>query len=64
MNMEIKSGAGKGMGGIYGTYGTIRNMYNVFVRKSEGKSSLGKPNLRWKNAIKIYAKATALKAKD
>jgi hypothetical protein len=34
----------------------MRNAYNIFVGKSEGKKSFASPSLRWEDNIKIYLK--------
>jgi hypothetical protein len=41
-----------------GTYGENRNAYRVVVRKSEGKSPLGRPSREWEQNIKKYLKET------
>jgi hypothetical protein len=41
------------------THGEMRNMYKIFIRKPEGKISLGRPEHRWE-ANKIGNKETRL----
>ena len=42
------------MGGARGTYGGAeRDIHVFFVGKPEGKSSLGRPTLGWKDNIKM-----------
>jgi hypothetical protein len=36
----------------------IINEYIVYVRKSEGKGSLGKPRRRWEDEMQLYLKRT------
>jgi hypothetical protein len=36
--------------------GDMRNMYNILVRKPEGKKPLGRPRRRWEGNIKMYFK--------
>jgi hypothetical protein len=40
------------MGGECSTYGESRSLYRVLVGKTEVKTSLGRPRLRWKDDIK------------
>ena len=37
-------------------YGDKRGTYRVFVRKSEGKRTLGRPRLGWEGNIKMDLK--------
>jgi len=41
------------MGGTCSAYGDRRGVYRVLVGKPDGKRSLGRPGLRWKDHIKI-----------
>jgi hypothetical protein len=41
------------MGRACSTRGERRNTYRIFVRKPEGKISLGRPRRRWEDNIKI-----------
>jgi hypothetical protein len=36
--------------------GEKTNTYKILVGKPEGKESLGRPRLRWKDNIKMYSK--------
>jgi hypothetical protein len=36
--------------------GVMRSAYNTSVGKPEGKTPLGRPRKRWKDAIKMYLK--------
>ena len=40
------------MGGACRTYGERRGVYRVLVRKSEGKTPIGRPRHRWEDNIK------------
>ena len=41
------------MGGACSTYGERRGVYRGLVGKPEGKRSLGRPRLGWKDNIKM-----------
>jgi hypothetical protein len=36
-----------------GCMGNMRNSYKILVRRSEGKSPLGRPRHRWKDNIRM-----------
>jgi hypothetical protein len=38
--------------------GEVKNAYNIFVEKCEGKRPLGKPRHKWKDSIKVDLKET------
>jgi hypothetical protein len=44
------------MGGAFGTHGKRNGAYRILVRKTDGKSPLGKPRLKWENNIKMHFK--------
>jgi hypothetical protein len=48
------------MGGACSTHGYVRNMYNIFVKKPEGKRS----RYRWENNIKMDLKETGWEGVD
>ena len=41
------------MDGAFSTYGEMRGVYRVLVRKPEGKRPLGRPRHRWEDNIKM-----------
>jgi hypothetical protein len=46
------------MGGICGTDTEMKNLYKIFVEKSERKRQLARPRDRWESHIKLYLKKT------
>jgi hypothetical protein len=50
------------MGGSCSTYGEIRNVYNISVRKLERKRPLGRPRSRWEDNIRTHLKEIYWKA--
>jgi hypothetical protein len=46
------------MGRACSAYGERRNVYNVLVRKPEGKKLLGRPRSRWVDNIKMDLRGT------
>jgi len=41
------------MSGTCSAYGERRGVYRAFLRKPEGKRSLGRPRSRWENNIEM-----------
>jgi hypothetical protein len=44
--------------------GEKRNSYRIFVRKPQGKRSLGRPRRRWVDNIKMYLREIASNGVD
>jgi hypothetical protein len=44
------------MGGEFSADGEERGVYRIFVRKPEGKRSLGRPRRRWEDNIRMDLK--------
>jgi hypothetical protein len=44
------------MGGACSTHGEVSNAYKIFVRKPEGKRSLGRPWHTWEDNIRADLK--------
>jgi hypothetical protein len=46
------------MGGHVACMGEMRNAYNIWVGKPEGKKPLGKPRRRWEGNIRMRLRET------
>jgi hypothetical protein len=47
-----------GWAGHVACTGQMRNVYNILIRKPEGKSPLGRPKSRWEYNIRIVLRET------
>jgi hypothetical protein len=44
--------------------GGMRNMYSIFVSKTEGKRPLGRPRRRWEYSMRMYLKEVGWEGVD
>jgi hypothetical protein len=52
------------MGVAYSTHREMRNAYNIFAGKTEGKRLLGRPRRRWEYNIRMDLRETGWEGAD